>query len=189
MICTSHWPKVFRSLSRQHYSGSTATNGLGPVVLPDVASLWHVLWPIKKEMYGKDGILPVGGKVAGEDEDSDAAEDKAPPAPRNAGTSEPVAWHSMPQLFWQEILFDFKVGAVIDLTPADGTLAMTALHARIPYTGLTFTPKHATELLGRLQSLVLAAEPPRGRHVVRPAPRGSSHEADGESQAPCKDGS
>jgi hypothetical protein len=127
------------------------------VVLPDVASLWHVLWPLKKEMYGRHGLIPVGGRAPGEDEESDAEEaTKAPPVPRNAGTSEPVAWHAMPQLFWQEILFDFKVGAVIDLTPADGTLAMAALNARIPYTGLTFTSKHAEELLGRLQSLVLA---------------------------------
>ena len=35
-ICTAHWPKGLRSLPRQHYSGTTATNGLGPVVLPDV---------------------------------------------------------------------------------------------------------------------------------------------------------
>ena len=52
-ICTSHWPKGLHSRSRQHYSGSTAANGLGPVVLPEVPSLWHVLWPIKKDMYGK----------------------------------------------------------------------------------------------------------------------------------------
>jgi hypothetical protein len=47
-IVTSRWPKGLRSRSRQHYSGSTATNGLGPVVLPDVSNLWHVLWPVKK---------------------------------------------------------------------------------------------------------------------------------------------
>ncbi|MFM7977702.1 MAG: hypothetical protein ACKPKO_00160, partial [Candidatus Fonsibacter sp.] len=47
-ICTSHWPKGLRSRSRLHYAGSTATNGLGLVVLPDVVSLWHVLWPVKK---------------------------------------------------------------------------------------------------------------------------------------------
>ena len=62
----------------------------------------------------------------------------------------------MPQLFWQEVLFDFKVGAVVDLTPADGLLAQAALHTRIPYTGLVFTPKHADELLQRLQSSLIA---------------------------------
>ena len=56
----------------------------------------------------------------------------------------------------QEILFDFKVGAVIDPSPADGMLAMGALRARIPYTGLVFTRRHADELLHRLQSLVIA---------------------------------
>ena len=44
----------------------------------------------------------------------------------------------------------------MDLTPADGLLAMAALHARIPYTGLVFTRKHADELLQRLQRLVIA---------------------------------
>jgi hypothetical protein len=61
----------------------------------------------------------------------------------------------MPDLL-QEILFYFKVGAVIDLTPADGQLAQAALQARIPYTGLVFTRRHADELLQRLQSFVLA---------------------------------
>ena len=79
-----------------------------------------------------------------------------PPPPRSAGPREPVAWHSMPEHFWQEILFDFKVGAVIDLTLADGLFAQAALHARIPYTGLVFTKRHADELLQRLQSFVLA---------------------------------
>ena len=35
-IVTSRWPKGLRSKSRQHYNGSTATNGIGPVVLPDI---------------------------------------------------------------------------------------------------------------------------------------------------------
>ena len=92
----------------------------------------------------------------------------------------------MPEFLWQEILFDFKVGAVIDLTPADNMLAMAALHARIPYNGLAFTRKHADELLQRLQSLVIAGAAHEGGHVVRPAPRGSSHifkaEGEGKSQ-------
>jgi hypothetical protein len=62
----------------------------------------------------------------------------------------------MPQLVWQEVLFDFKVGAVVDLTPADGLLAQAALHTRIPYTGLVFTPKRADELLQRLQCWLIA---------------------------------
>jgi hypothetical protein len=111
-------------------------------------------------MYGKSGLIPVGGKVLGEDDiESDTEEPGTPtppPPPRNAGTSEPVAWHSMPELVWQEILFDFKVGAVIDLTLADGQLAQAALQARIPYTGLVFTRRHADELLQKLQSFVLA---------------------------------
>ena len=62
-IIASHWPKGLRSKSRQHYNGSTATNGLGPMVLPDVSNLWHVLWPVKKDMYGKqNGLIPVGGE-------------------------------------------------------------------------------------------------------------------------------
>ena len=65
-----------------------------------------------------------------------------------------MAFHA--GFFWHEILCDFKVGAVIDLTPADGPLARAVLHARIPYTGLVFTRRHADELLQRLQSLVIA---------------------------------
>ena len=57
-IITSQWPKGLRSRSCQHCSGSTATNGLGPVVLPDVSRLWHVLRPVRKDMYGKSGLIP-----------------------------------------------------------------------------------------------------------------------------------
>ena len=51
-VVMSRWPKGLSSRSRQHYSGSTATNGLGPVALSDISSLWHVLWPVKQDMYG-----------------------------------------------------------------------------------------------------------------------------------------
>ena len=111
-------------------------------------------------MYGKRDFIPVGGRAPGEDATESETEEPGAPTPprppRGAGTSEPVAWHSMPELLWHEILCDFRVGAVIDLTPGDGPLAGAALHARIPYTGLVFTRRHADELLQRLQSLVLA---------------------------------
>ena len=63
-ICASQWPKSLRSKSRRRYSGSTATHGLGPIVLPDVCSLWHVLRPVKEEMYGKKGLDPGRGGSA-----------------------------------------------------------------------------------------------------------------------------
>ena len=62
----------------------------------------------------------------------------------------------MPEFCWPEILFDFKIGAVIDLTPGDGLLAQAVLHACIPYTGMAFTRRHADELLHRFRSLVIA---------------------------------
>ena len=102
-ICTLHWPKGIRSRSRLHYSGSTATNGRGPVAMLDVPNLWHVLWPVKKEMLVQSGLIPVGGGAPGEDDLEGKTEEPwtptPPPPPRGAGTSEPVAWHSMPELF------------------------------------------------------------------------------------------
>ena len=106
---------------------------------------------------------------------------KSPGRP-HAGTSEPIAWHSLPELVWQAILFDFKIGAAIYLTPADGMLAMAALHAHIPYTGRVFTRRHADELLHRLQSLVIARATRERDTRYDPQPRGISHyfEAEGE---------
>ena len=43
-------------------------------------------------------------------------------------------------------MYDFAAGAVIDLTPGDGVVAMAALRAGCPYTGVTLTDAHATEL-------------------------------------------
>jgi len=61
-ICASQWPRSLRSRSHRRYSGSTATHGHGPIVLPDVSSLWHVLRPVKEDMYGEKGLIPVGGE-------------------------------------------------------------------------------------------------------------------------------
>ena len=59
---------------------------------------------------------------------------------------EPVFYHSMSQHLWAELLYDFGVGAVIDLTAGDGAVAMAALRAGCPYTGVTLTDPHTTEL-------------------------------------------
>ena len=62
----------------------------------------------------------------------------------------------------KKVVLDFKVRAVVDLTPADGLLAQAALHTRIPYTGLVFTPKHADELLQKASVLFDRRGDPRG---------------------------
>ena len=165
-ICTAHWPKGLRSSTRQHYSGTIATNGMGPVVLPDISSLWHVSWLVQKDVYGKHCLIPVGGEAPGEDDTGSEADEPGratpPPQARNAGTSEPTVWHSMPVLVWQEAPFDFKVGAIVDLAPADGPLGDGGVARPHPIRCLGVHPEACRSIAAQASVLCDPKGDPRG---------------------------
>ncbi len=96
------------------------------------------------------GLIPCGGRAPGTDDYDD--DDEPPAARRTDASVEPVFFHSASSLLWGEILYNFTVGAVIDLTAGDGAVAMASLRAGCPYVGVALTDTHATELRKRVHN-------------------------------------
>lgn len=107
-------------------------------------------------------MIAVGGRgevVDDNDEESDGADDAASSSAtkrRTDDTRELAFFHALPSIFWEEVLYDYQIGAVIDVAAGDGSLALAALRARIPYTGVCLTEEHKSKLLSRLKDLLCA---------------------------------
>ena len=53
--------------------------------------------------------------------------------PRTDDTVEPVFFHSMPDLFYQELLDALNIIGVIDLCPGEGTCALACIKKMLPF--------------------------------------------------------
>ena len=105
----------------------------------------------KKEIFGPDQLIEVGGKLE-VDAPADLLKRRKP---RTDDTVEPVFFHSMPVLFYQELLDALNIMAVIDLTPGEGTCATACLKRMLPYVGVTFNEQHSARLSAHLERVVL----------------------------------
>ena len=141
---------------RKYYGGTTALNAICNVPVPSRDDQWCLAWGDKKLVMA-GSMIPVGGRATGADDDDDD-----PPARRTDATVEPVFFHSMSPHLWSELLYDFEVGAVIDLTAGDGAVAMAALRAGCAYTGVTLTDAHAVELRKHLHKTAFQAAATEG---------------------------
>jgi hypothetical protein len=99
-------------------------------------------------MYG-DQLIDVGGKL-----EVDAPEHKRKPH-RTDDTIEPVFFHSLPELFWSEVLEAFNIVGVIDLCAGEGTCALAAYRKLVPYVGICFTEQHVARLNKHLEKTIL----------------------------------
>ena len=138
MVAASFPASLNTPRPRKLYGGTTALNTICNVPVPSRDDQWCLNCGVKQLVLA-GRILPVGSC----DPDDDNNE---PPTHRTDATMEPVLYHSMSPHLWAELLYDFGVGAVIDLTAGDGAVAMAALRAGCPYTGVTLTDAHTTEL-------------------------------------------
>ncbi len=138
------------------YTGTTAGSLLGPVIMPPLSEAWTLKWPQKKELYGLQNLIGVGGKLKGGDDDLD--EPCLPKAaPRTKESEEPAFYHCYPKSFYEELLRAIPVRAIVDLTPGEGNLALAAYEASIMYLGFPFNEKHADLLKAHLETVVLQA--------------------------------
>ena len=142
---------------RKFYGGTTALNAICNVPVPLRAEQWNMSWGEKKLILA-GSMIPVGGRAAGVDPDDD---DEAP-VRRTDATVEPVFFHTVSSSLWSEILYDFEVGAVIDLTAGDGAVAMAAIRAGCPYAGVALTDAHVTELRKHLHKTAFQAAATEG---------------------------
>jgi hypothetical protein len=144
---------------RKYYSGTTALNAICNVPVPLRDEQWKLSWGEKKLVLA-GGLIPCGGRAPGTDDYDD--DDEPPAARRTDASVEPVFFHSVSSHLWGEILYDFQVGAVIDLTAGDGAVAMASLRAGCPYVGVTLTDTHATELRKHVHNTAFQAAATEG---------------------------
>ena len=79
------------------------------------------------------------------------------PVKRTDDTMEPVFFHALPYLIWEDLVLAMNFSSVIDLTCSDGMLALACLKNGLPYCGVPFTPFHTELLQARLAKLVTEA--------------------------------
>ena len=56
----------------------------------------------------------------------------------------------------------FQLGAILDIAAGDGSLALTAMRHRLPYTGVVFTTHHRDLMKARLVDILSAGALPVG---------------------------
>jgi len=158
-LTAAPWPKKeMKTTPRIHYRGTSASDSIGHVELgtPGDDETWVLTWAEKKRLYGTRGLIAASGK--GDVIDDDAEEDD-PPEPRERrtdDTEELTFYHALPGKFWDEVVNDYQLGAILDVAAGDGMLALTAVRNRLPYTGLVFTAVHRDLLMARLLDLLSA---------------------------------
>ena len=107
-------------------------------------------WGAEEVIHGPNVLKVDDGKEAGalaapEESPGEGAEEKADKGrtkPRNDGTVEAVLVQGMSVEFFEELIHDYSLGAVIDIGVSDGALAFACFHKKIPYTGFCLTEEH-----------------------------------------------
>ncbi len=68
---------------------------------------------------------------------------------------EPVFFHCFQASFFETLVDDYHLAAVLDLTPGPGLMAISCLKKRIPYMGVCLTEAHRTHLQENLLTMLL----------------------------------
>ena len=72
---------------------------------------------------------------------------------RSMNDVEPLLFHSLPKVVYEEVMHQFGAKAVIGLA-GDGRLALACLEAKIPFFGFGWTEIHCDALRKRLEKAV-----------------------------------
>lgn len=128
----------------KHYEGSNKGTCLGPITLTPPADEWKATVKDKREIYGKRNRIAVGGRT-----------EEGKQARRLESAVEPVCFHTMPLLFYEEVLHRFFGKSVFDLTPGAGVFGEACVKNRIGYFCIAMTERHAVELEERFRLAAL----------------------------------
>lgn len=129
--------------ARINYTGTNRGDVIYGVKMPSFDSIWRMTVGEKKLLFGKHRV-PVGGQ---------APEGTEPEGRRPDASEEPAFYHAGPWSLDEELVHDFSVGGINDLTAGDGSLAMISIRKNLPYVGLTFSEYHSKKLIERLEAL------------------------------------
>jgi hypothetical protein len=160
-LTAAPWPKKdLKSTPRIHYRGTSASDSSGHVELGKQGDeeTWVLTWAQKKSLYGARGLIAAGGRgdVIDDEVDDDDQTAAEPPQRRTDDTEELAFYHALPCKFWEEVVHDYQLGAILDVAAGDGGLALTAVRRRLPYTGVVFTTRHRELIKARLLDILSA---------------------------------
>ena len=156
-------PLEMPAKARLHYSGTNIGNVISEVVLDEFseAGVWALPFGKKKDLFGQFRA-PVGGRASDSDDDVQADAD-AGDAPLTVGPSkgtkkhprpnenvEPVFYHAYPQKYYESLIHDNGLNAVINLTAGDGNCAKACMKQGVSCISLCFTENHRTLLQDHL---------------------------------------
>ncbi|MFM7989266.1 MAG: hypothetical protein ACKPKO_59125, partial [Candidatus Fonsibacter sp.] len=75
---------------------------------------------------------------------------------RTDDTKELAFCHALRNTFWDEVIHDYQVGAILDIAVGHGSLALTEVRNRITYTGFAFTDERKDMVMARWLGLLRA---------------------------------
>ncbi len=189
LVCVAKDAISLPERSRKHFNGSNRGSMIAWVQLEPYVDCWPVTFGVKKKCYGKFRV-PVGGKTPGAgssaDEDGDfAGEDQGeefdlndiPPVvsgskeilKRADENLEPFCYNSKPVKLHEEMLHNFSLKGLYDLSPCDGKAAEACLEARKSYVGICLSDEHKAALFNRLVDRVVEAFGNEASNLYDPA--------------------
>ena len=145
-------PMVMNGRKSLHFEGTNRGTLVGPVAStsPGDNHTWRMTKEAKKDIYGKNNRIAVGGPgPAGSD---DVAE-----AYKSEDGRVPVFWHTKPPCVKEEVPHRLDSPAIIDFTMADAVLAVHCVRMRKPYCGVAMTEAHARASEARIDHLLFLA--------------------------------
>ena len=106
------------------------------ILRSEVVDKYEDMWKLKAEK--KKALLGPAGKIL-----AGGAATEGAPQWKDTNNREPCCYHSMPGIFYSEILHSFQMTCVVNATEMDGLMAMEAIKAKKAYVGITHTEQHA----------------------------------------------
>ena len=122
-------------------------------------------------MYGAN-IIKVGGTDgyiddnkhergdSSDQEEESVKEEKV--TARTNNMSEALFFHAMPVEFFEELIHDYSLGAIICIGVGDGAAALACLRHGVPFTGFCLTEEHKTRVRARLEEQMVRGALERG---------------------------
>jgi hypothetical protein len=147
ILTAQDFSSTITHVRRKHYTGSNISNKMGDVMLPGYDTLWSLPCRVKQDIHGQFRVA-CGGPTVGEEVGTGVKR-------KTGATIEPVFWRSRPLKFYDSLISDYALSAIVDLTAADGTLMAHCAKERIPYFGFCLSERHAQLLKTRVVQQVL----------------------------------
>ena len=115
-----------------------------------------------KGIFGKTGIISVGGAVP-------SSEDTGAALPAGEDGEEPVFPHSQPPELDEEIGHSYFAAAHVDLTVGPGHRAFYACTKKVPYLGFCITDAHKAAVMRWLETRIFDSMQSEGAPLYQPA--------------------